>query len=391
MGIFYIEPTQFLHTLKGSFRADQLKTGLVLRTIDGKIQNIEKISKEEIVCKEILFSNNEIISLPMKSIVKNPKEKIFIQELKGGDYLQFQFMNFFNNQNKKAIFWEDQFKTYALPVKIPKDSSVELALFMGIVAAKGTIRDTGNIAFELTNKDESIKKHIISVVKDIFQLTPDVKVFQDRTFISLNSRNLQNFLKQELGWSKAIGKVPLFLRESSLSEKLAFISGLTIRAYKDRTTLFICSHPSLLLIEFIASVLKSIGYGISIKLYESKEGQKLYGLKVLFRHSQAITFDCLNPLVKLEAIRERFLVPVPSLEELEKVSINSSASTYSSYKRLKKDRPQFCVQEILTDFGFESPSIYFQKVESIKLVKKEMIKIETNQDLGIIIDGLSIF
>ena len=390
MGIFYLEPTQFIHTLKGSYRADQLKTGLVIRTIDGKIQTIEKISKEEIVCKDIVFSNNEKIVLPMKTIIKNHQDKMLVHDLKSGENVQFQFFNFFNNQNKKAIFWEDQFRTYALPVKIPKDSSNELALFMGIVAAKGIIRDTGNIAFELTNKEESIKQRIISVVKEVFQLTPDVKVFQDRTFISLNSRNLQNFLKQELGWSKTIGKVPLFLREASLSEKLSFISGLTLRAYKDRTTLFICSHPSILLIEFVASVLKSIGYGISIKTYESKENQKLYGLKVLFKHHEAITFECLNPLVKLESIRERFLSLVP-YEAIDNVSINSQASTYSSFKRLKKDKPLFCNQEILTDFGIPSPAIYFLQVDSVKLIKKEMIKIETNQDLGIVLDGLSIF
>lgn len=387
MATFYLEPTQFIHTLKGSFRADQLKPGLIIRTIDGKIQSIESVTREEVVCKEVIFSNNEIITLPMRSVVKNQKEKMLILDVKPGEYLQFQFYNFFNNQNRKAIFWEDQFRTYALPVKIPKDSSIELAMFMGIIAAKGTIRETGNIAFELTNKEESIIQKIVTVVKDIFQLTPDVKVYQNRTYISMNSRNLQNFLKQELGWSKAISKVPVFLRESSLAEKLAFISGLTLRAFKDRTTLFICSHPSLLLIEFVASVLKSIGYGISIKHYDNG-GTKLYGLKVLFKHPEAISFECLNPIVNLEGIRERYLVLVP---DLENVVVSSNASTYSSLKRLKKDKPLFCNQEILVDFGFASPAIYFQKVESVKLAKKEMIKIETDKDLGIIIDGLSVF
>lgn len=386
MKTLYIHASQYLETINGTLRASDISVNTILKSIENKMSIV--VSKprliKDMIVKKIIMENGEVFYMPFQDAIvftQDGAKKVRI--LKKGDYLQFKHVHYLNTKKKSEIIWQDELNTYSTRVRVPKETSHELAFFTGVFATKGVWKGVEvnytdraidgsleeyskimpkSIEFEFGTKEKHILYDLAVAIKACFHITLDVKppLNLKSTFkLQLNAANVMNWIKAEMNEQRNLRRVPLFIRRAPLSMRLEFLKGLSAGSYLDKSTKVFFAHSSKQLILYAQHILKSLGYGTSITQKKNK-GSITYCLNLLFRHRTAVTFPLLKDLFKMEDIKQDYYVLYQNKIMLQS-KVNGPIDQY-----------------------------YFLKVKKVQLMKVDMLEVETNNEEGFPINNIVI-
>lgn len=211
---------------------DQKTHKLVLKKCSGVFDNgIKKVYEIETFHHNIKATGNHPFLVVNKLSRGKPNTLIWktLEELKKGD----QVITLKKLKGNKPFTFEKitlskkgDYKVNSInEVKIPKKSTTDLMLFLGLYVGDAWIRDKGEIGFALPEGTEGREK-CIATCKKVFGLKT---ITTDKTYIYMNSINITKFINS-LGFNKGAKNkiIPSWVYTIPDEQKEAFIEGLLL-------------------------------------------------------------------------------------------------------------------------------------------------------------------
>lgn len=383
----YIDPLSFISTNKGLIRSEKINPGLLLKTTNNSVQLVEDVSREEVVVKEIIFENGTKMFLWNKSSCELIDGIEPVSKIISGSLVQHSFYNYFGVQKAKNIAWDNINKGKSLNIKVPSEMTDEFALWLGCITVQSKISGkSGSIELEVTKLSNSFITMFSDLTKKIFDITPKMIVTKDkRKFIQIMSKNLVRFVHIAIGKVGFVKKIPSIIQESSLKHQLKYFEGLSLKSYYDKKRLVFYSGLSKTLAEYIGTFLINIGYHVSIKKTLSGNKKNIFYVYVNNKHKDAIQIQMI--LLGSVSVKSKYTVKVPEIAtDISKYFGNSS---YRTLKIIQKKGLKTCSNQVLDNLKLDyNSNNYFIKVKSVKILKKEMIKVSLANNSTIILNGL---
>lgn len=308
-----------------------------------------------------------------------------LSELKKGDAVVGSFSES-HGAGGAEIVWQDVFNANANTLTTPKQMTVDLALFLGMIVSDGhTIEASGNVG--LTTKDSFVETQFIDLCKHIFNIEPHKNVDKRNGVVTLylTSRNLVRYIENLIGkgaWNKT---VPSQILKGNMAEKLAFIRGITLDGYVTKQGLVIYEGRSKGLAYQLFELCNSFGMP---KVYTGKK-------KVYFPYSGEVfnvrvsnnLQEIFWPLEKhknIEAHYARYLVSI--VNDLTKVDTKDKG--YTNWRSLNQRKPKYCWNNVADqlNIGSNTPIYKVTKVEDAGLV--DMFDIEVENSHSYVTNGI---
>lgn len=383
----YLNTLQFISTNKGIIRADKLVAGMIVKGSGDKIQKIESIEHDEVVLKEILFDNGQTALLYNKAYCETIDGQIQVSQIREGNFIKNEFFNYFGVQKTKQINWDDDFYGKSLQLKIPKEMTKKFAMWLGIVIVASKISEkSASIEIDISKYPKKIEDLVVKLTKDIFDLTPNVLKLKDgRRNVQISSRNLVKFIHSVVGKVGFVKKAPAIIQESSIEHQLYFMHGLSLKSFYDKKRLVIYSGLSKYLADYVAYFFKSLGYQISMKKNVSGNKKNVYYVYINSKHKKAIKFQTI--LLGSIPLKANYIVKVP--EGIEIKNISKYNPSYRTIKGILEKNIKVCAYKILQNIEMDnSIDGYFLKVKSVKVLKKECVKILLSSNTELIVNNI---
>lgn len=375
----HILPSQFLYTNKGIVKASSLEKGFLLKNNNQELVKVldnKRMSSQGIIVK---LKNGEEFFLEESQQIKTLRGWILAKDLKEDDLLLIRLAPPISLPERPKIPFENQINSSATPINAPEYLSSELALWLGIIAARGRINHNNGI-IGIEEKDTSDKELIelfCLLTKFIFKVTPHEFITKNkRKLFQIYSKNMSRFIKQMIGLKTYLKKVPSPLLKSGLDEQLSFIRGLSFKGYPEKNHIVIFSGSSIALADFIFLVLKHNGYLVSRKSSKSSTGKTIHYVKLLGALPLAPPYwDPTAVLINTS------IVKIPN--EIYKMRVSMKNPSYESYRSIKKYKKIYCSGYILNNLKISYPeNQYYLKISNIKLETRSINIIETNKPLS---------
>ena len=377
-----------LYCKTGILRIDRVFPNAVV--INGKNEETKvktNKSTDKVKFYNLNLKNGSTLSIGEDTILTTTDGEKKVQDIRPDDYILHKFSKINSSEGGAAINWEFILGANANPIKVPKKMNKDLALWLGIVSAKGRYyEENGYVAVSLSDKVMGRLLHELTI--KLFKIKP--KAYEDPktgyTQHYIISRNLVRFLKSVLGVNSNLKKVPQQLLEGSLEEQVAFIRGLTLDGYIEQGCLVVYGGISKRLADFAAIVLRSCGHSVYQQIRKSGQGNNVYYTKIISSHVDSLEVYALEPK-KTEGIEPGgFLVKVtkPMLET--KISVNNPA--YSAHRNLKQRGAKTCYNHTLDQLEINYPKDdYYVMVKEITTEVDSGFCVETDSD-SLVYQGL---
>lgn len=385
--INYINSVAFVSTNKGLIRAETLYPGLLIKGYNNSVQMIEDVQREEVIVKEIILENGNHVVLWNKNKCELLDGIEPISKVVANSLIQHTFFNYFGIQKNKSILWDNINKGKSLNLKVPTEMTDDFALWLGCLTVQSKISaKSGTIELEISKLPNSFINMFIDLTKRIFDLTPKVLVTKDkRKFIQIISKNLVRFLHTSIGKVGFVKKIPGIIQESAFSHQLKYFEGLSLKSFYDKKRLVFFSGLSKNLADYISTFLINIGYHVSVKKNLSGNKKNVYYVYINNKHKRAVKIKLL--LLGDFNIKSKYLVKIPELPNEINISIKNSS--YKTFKNILKNKTKTCSNQVLENLGIEYNSdYYYVKVKSVRILKKEMIKVLLANNSTVIVDGI---
>jgi hypothetical protein len=245
---------------------------------------------------------------------------------------------------------------------------------------------SGTIELEITKLPNSFIKMFVELTKKIFELTPKILATKDnRKFIQIISKNLVRFLHTTIGKVGFVKKIPGIIQESSFAHQLKYFEGLSLKSFYDKKRLVFYSGLSKSLADYISTFLINIGYNVSLKKNLSGNKKNVFYVYINNKHKNAIKLNLL--LLGEFNVKSKYLVKIPELSEYTTISVKNSS--YKTFKTILKNKLKVCSNQVLDNLGIlYNADSYYLKVKSVKIQKKEMIKVLLANSSNVIVDGV---
>lgn len=322
-------------------------------------------SVEKIKFYTLSLKNGTKITLGENTLVETTDGIKKIQDVEKEDYVLHKFVMSVDSPGENSINWDHILGGNAVPIKVPKKMSPDLALWLGIVSSKGRYyEESGYVAISLNNKTLGSLIHELTI--KLFKIKP--KTYEDKRTGYIQhyviSRNLVRFLKSSLGVNSNLKKVPQQLLEGSIQEQLAFIQGLTLDGYIEQGSLVVYGGVSKRLSDFSAMVLRNCGHAVYQQIRKTGQGNDVYYTKIL-----SSIEDCKN-LFALESEKTEGILPVGYFVKVSKevlaTKISSSSPGYSAFRNLKQRGSKVCYNYTLDELNISYPKTdYYVQVKEI--------------------------
>ena len=388
--MIFLDNKIHIFTSKGLFRAGQLENNMILKNYKNKIQRINSIQRSKTEGYNITFENGESFFISKNNKVLTIDGVKSVSEALIGKYIAFSCNNYFSPAPNKSIEWYDQLRTNSTPIRVPGRIDLLFSYWFGLYSAKGFCNEKGQVVFDVTGRRDFFE--IIKIIsKEVFDVTPELNKHKDgREFAIIYSKNVTKFLKEQTGNNK-FKKIPRIIQEASVEEQLAYIGGLSYKAYQDKDVI-VFSSSSFLFIDYLSAILKNLGFIIRKKITKSGNQKKVYYLRVLGKTRDIIFPEIviINSKISFSNLKNRYFVKLPQLKD---VSIPSSNVKYESFKKIKnKENQEVINNDIIRYWGIDYDSDeYYLRVTSIKEIEKDCSGITVSSDEGIVAENLILF
>lgn len=382
---------QYLVTNQGLTRSITLEKGLIVRKFPQGIQKIESVEQKKINCLKFTLSNNLDYYLYEENSLINELDIIKkCNEYNVGDFVKLNFYNFFNNNGEKDINWHNEMRASAIPVMVPEKLSNKMAFWCGLMISTGQKVKSGAIKLEKTDKNKNLIDDFIKLTKEVFDITPFEYEYDQRIFYEFNSTNLLKFIYKNFGFSKKFRKVPLFILNGSISEKVSFIEGLSMKGFYDKGRNYVFSSNSKILVDFVLSFLNTIGYIMQFDEKKSGQGNSIYYCKIVGVNPDYIPLNSYNPHYKEDSNKMNYLIRTP--KDLFNIPIAKNNTSRSYLHKVKKENRSLVKADALyktilkeNDYFFDH---YFLKIKRIEKVEINGIALDIPENNSLIINGL---
>jgi len=257
---------------------DQKTQKLVLKKCSGVFNNgIKKVYEIETLHHNIKATGNHPFLVVKKNGRGKENELVWktIEELKKGE----QIITLKRLKGEKPFTFEKiklskkgDYKVNCInEIKLPKESTTELMLLLGLYVGDGWIREKGEIGFALPEGTVGRDK-CISAFKNIFGVK---KITTDKYYVSLNSINIVKFI-ESLGFNKGAKNkiIPSWIYTLPDIQKEAFIEGLLLSdgyIYKKKKDSCRFVSASKELVQRLRLLLQTLNYRVGKITVQKKE------------------------------------------------------------------------------------------------------------------------
>lgn len=376
----YLDISSYIYTIHGIKRVSQLREGDIIRN-NKELITIKKVGKiQEKKCKKFKLQYNLNYILSSENIVFNENdEKISLNDLSLGDYVKLSSLNFFNNKDSKEVFWKDEIRTSAYPIKVPLNVNLDFCEWLGIFSAIGfKNKEKGLVSIEITKNRIYLIDYYKKLTKKVFDITPLKRVGRDRVFLEFYSTNLVRFLTFNLGYNFKFRKIPSFFYKASAIEIMSFIKGISVKGFNDKNQNIIFNGNSKVLAEFISFYLRSVGYMTYIKF--NKKSSVFYLILVSKNNNTLFNLETINPKIDLALLKENYLVRTPN--DLDNYKLSSTNKSRSYIRNVKKEKRSLMKGSALRTIE-ENPLFFdyhFLPIKEISTTFRKMVYIELNKE-----------
>jgi ribonucleoside-diphosphate reductase alpha chain len=347
-----------------------------LEIVDGKEGKLKEVTSHYSAGKhpsvEITLRNgSKIVGAKESHNILTSKGWKRLSKLKRGDLIvvRHKFPPA-HTEGEKSIDFQAEFRTSSNTISIPMKMDTNLARWLGMLAADGSVAEQSG-AVALTENNREIGKLFDILTKQIFGEQPKLVKDSRNNVIShvITSRTLVRFVRSLIG-DKARNKfVPEQILKGNADEKKAFLEGLTLDGYlkKDRG-LVIYEGMSKRLAYQTSELLRSFGlpyiyqgqkkvpgYGIAYSVEISNELQGI--IQPLEQHKQS-----------LPHYKKYFVLIDP--KEVQMKKLQASHKDYSNLRWLKQSKREYCWNTVAESLNLE--------------VISDVEKIASVEDIGII-------
>ena len=336
---------------------------------DFKMNGRQKMNKLEL-------KNGYSITVSGEAKVLTPEGPKLIQDLQPNDYVMHISEGIKVLPKKVQVNWLNNLNNNYMPIKVPSLLTEDLCLWLGMVASKGYFKeDNGVVGFKIISKE--MGKLFFDLTFKVFKIEPIIyeeKRTKAKYYYTV-SKNVVRFLKQSLGSSAKIKKVPSFLLTAPLEEQLKFIQGLTLDGFVDNKKLIVYGGSSKSFSDFVAIVLRNAGYLIYQQL-KTKGDKKYYHTRIQYKTEYAYPFKPLEEgkIVKIEEDCFVRVGPLIKLLKDKKTVMKKSALE----TKIREDHKV-------------STREYFVKVKDNSIVTQKNVSFSLERDKGMVINSLLIF
>lgn len=377
-------------TKSGILRIDKLipQKSIILNGI-GELSHIKSITpKEKIKMYHLNLKNGASVSIGENTIVQTDSGPKKIQDVGSEEYIAYSFGIIKNSKREKPIFWEDKNHPNALPIKIPKNMSEDLCLWLGIIASKGRYNNEANTII-VSFLDKKLQEIYSDLTYKLFKLYP-AEYVDDRCNLlipTISSPNLVRFLNYSFGSNSNLKKVPSYILEGSLYDQLSFIKGLTLDGYVDQNQLVVYGGVSKRIADFTAMVLRNCGYAIHQQIRKSGGGNNIYYTKITGKTDYALKVETLEKEKSLDINDGGFFVAVTP--EILASPIKSDNPHYSAFRNIRQRGSKVCYNHTLDKLDiFYDQEKHFVLIKDISTSEQDGFIVETSDKLGIVVQGI---
>jgi len=316
-------------------------------------------------------------------------------ELQVGDLIVGRFEELSGEGGENIDVSAYLFRNTAKAVTLPKAMTPQLALFLGMIAADGhTVESTGNVG--ISEKDDSgdVARTFDTLCRELFDQRPRV-VVDKRTGVRTRfctSRALARYVADLIGKGAARERVPDQILRGSLSEKVAFLGGVSLDGHvasdAHRNALVVYCGISRQLADGVEAMCRSLGVPSCYRFLETRAG----GYTVHQVRVTAELQDLINPLEtrkKFSSVSPQRLVRLPT--EVFSMSLPNAHSEFSNLRSLKERQPLHCSASTLEKLHvpLADPKEYLVRVASIEVREAQTYDIEVEESHSYVVNGLA--
>lgn len=394
-GIFNIED---LGDAKGNDNFGAPIKDLKVIDKDGNWQNvISHYSGGKKKTKKILFNNGFELECSLNHKLLNSKnEWIMAKDLKEGDYVYCRSADYsiFNSGNLK-IDNNFSFKTNSRKIILPNKMSADLALFLGMIAADGSLMEsTGFVG--ITTADDLVEETFKNLCIKLFNIEPKIiydKRSKNTRHAYLTSRSLFRYVKNLLKGNNCLSKdVPIQIINGSKEEQINFINGLTLNGYVSRNSLYLYEGYSKNLRDNIFNICCFLGLKPNKGCKKVKNG-RLSKISYYVRINE--NFFTPIELHKQKEIVETNIIPIPEkikdmkrkdFIDLYNKKINHSYKSFNTRRNKNKDSMR-SNSKILKKIDYDT-AVYFIKIKNIEDSENFLYDIEVENTHSYLISNI---
>jgi len=279
------------------------------------------------------------------------------------------------------------------PITIPEEMSVDLACWLGMVAADGyVITKTGSSWVQLTEKNPKVGKRFDTLTQKIFGRTPKVKVDGRNGVIlhTIHSTPLAHWTEALIGDSARTKHAPKQILHGSKEEKISFAEGLTLDGYvlpQGSGGLVIYGGISKRLRDETAEILRSLGLPQVRKREKKVHGRNYNCYIVEVREDLQELIDPIEKHKSVSPSRKRSLVGIdPSA--VENLKISCLDPRYRGWLSLRARKRDYCWSTTARSLELQ----VLGRVEKVTLIEDpretQMFDIQVEGNHSYLIDGI---
>ncbi|MCE7746884.1 MAG: TSCPD domain-containing protein [Candidatus Heimdallarchaeota archaeon] len=293
-----------------------------------------------------------------------------------------------HTQGRKEIVFEYEFKTSSNKIPIPTQISDDLALWLGMLVADGSLTEvTGSVT--LHEKNDKIGKIFDDVSIRLFGVKPKT-VKDKRTSVKshiITSRTLVRFTKELIGDNAYNKHIPKQILLGNESEKIAFVRGVTLDGFNYKQGgLIVYNGMSEVLSYELAELLRSFGVPL---VFQGMKNVKGHGMSYYVEISNQL-LEIIKPLEHhkiSDSYFKKYFVQIDS-KEVSSLKLPSNHSNYSNLRWLKQSKRNYCWNTVAEELGLTIITPV-EKVESNEeLDPQKMYDIEVEEKHTYLVSGI---
>jgi ribonucleotide reductase alpha subunit len=282
------------------------------------------------------------------------------------------------------------FRNTATPLTLPNVMSVDLALWLGMIAADGhTVESTGNVGISEKDAAGDVARVFDDLCERLFGLRPYVQT-DKRTGVRtryLSSRALSRYTAALVGKGARTKHVPEAILRGSSAEKIAFLNGVTLDGFLTRGALVIYSGTSAALADGIEALCRSLGAPSCWRWTETKSTGYLV-------HQVRVSNELQGLLQPIEtrkhapALETQRLVRTP--REVYDLVVPHKHSEFSNLRSVEERQVGYCAVKTLEKLAVPvvDSREYLVHVASIEYGEAETYDIEVADAHSYVVNGL---
>jgi ribonucleoside-diphosphate reductase alpha chain len=319
-----------------------------LHVIDGKEGQLTNIvshysAGEHPAIKITLRNGSSIIGAKATHNIMTSSGWKKLSKMKKGDLVAVRHrFSPLHTEGGKIIDFKYHFKTSSNIIKIPKKMDPLLALWLGMLAADGSIVESSG-AVALTENNRRIGSLFDRITYDLFGEEPRHTSDKRNNVIShvITSRVLVRFVRSLIGNGARNKSIPKQILMGSAEEKKAFLEGLTLDGYlRNNRGLVVYGGMSKRLSYQASELLRSFGLPY---IYQGQKKVNGYGSYYYVEISNELQ-DIIIPLEEHKNAKPHFKKYLVLIDpnQVKRMALPASDAHYSNLRWLKSSKREYC-------------------------------------------------